>query len=102
MLPIEPYLLFKRITFVIKFYFMKNLFVLIVVFGAIGLAFGYAIFGKFAGEYVSLKTIFGESANALESFGRQLTGLEEMKQKILISGGVGGIIGLFVYYLRKK
>lgn len=80
----------------------KNIFVSIIVFGALGLVIGYLFFGKIAGEYVSLNTIFQSSGNELISFGRKISGLDDMRQNILISGGVGGIVGLFFYYVRKK
>jgi hypothetical protein len=55
-----------------------------------------------AGEYVSIGTIFGESDNALESFGRNISGLTEMKQNILITGGAGGVLGLIISLIGRK
>ncbi len=81
---------------------MKKFIVYILIFGIIGLLFGYLFFGKIAGEYVQLKTIFSSSQNALESFGRGVAGLTKMKQNILISGGVGAVVGFVVAFLRKK
>lgn len=81
---------------------MKRTIILIVVFIVIGLIFGYLIFGRMAGEYVSLDVIFSQSENALESIGRNIAGLEQMRQNILISGGVGGIVGLILSLIRRK
>lgn len=81
---------------------MKKYIIYILIFGLLGLAFGYLLFGKIAGEYVSLKTIFSFSSNAFESFGRGITGLTNMKQNILISGGIGAIIGFVIVSIRKK
>ena len=81
---------------------MKKLIALIILVGIIGLVVGYLIFGTVAGEYVSIKTIFSSSGNAISSFGRKVTGITQMKQNILISGGVGGILGIVLYYFKKK
>ncbi|PLX20385.1 MAG: hypothetical protein C0597_04170 [Marinilabiliales bacterium] len=59
------------------------------------------IFGKVAGEYVNIKTIFGTSQNAFESFGRNVSGLTSMKQNILISGGIGAVVGIVIKVIRK-
>jgi len=81
---------------------MKKYTTYIIIFAVIGLIFGYLIFGKFAGDYVSLSTVFGSSENALESFGRNISGLSTMKQNILISGAVGAIVGFVIVFIRRK
>ena len=81
---------------------MKNIFISIIIFGILGLIVGYLFFGKIAGEYVSIQSIFQSSGNALESFGRKLSGLNNIRQNILVSGGVGGVIGMLFFYARKK
>lgn len=72
----------------------------ILVFGLIGLAIGYAAFGKIAGDYVSLKTVFSFGGNALQGAFRSLSGLEDMRNKILICGAIGALIG-FLFPARK-
>jgi len=81
---------------------MKKYITYILIFGIIGLIFGYFLFGKVAGEYISIKTILSSSTNAFESFGRNISGLTHMKQNILISGGIGGFIGYIIVLIRKK
>jgi hypothetical protein len=81
---------------------MKKTGLLILVFAIIGLILGYLIFGRIAGEYVSLDLIFQESSNVVEKLGRNISGLKEMKQNILISGGAGGLLGLVIALFRKK
>nr|MDA3881604.1 hypothetical protein [Prolixibacteraceae bacterium] len=68
----------------------------------IGLVLGYLIFGRMAGEYVKLNAIFSQSENVLESIGRNIAGLEQMRQNILISVGVGGVVGLILSLIRRK
>ena len=81
---------------------MKRTGLFIFVFVIIGLILGYLIFGRIGGEYVSIKTVFSQSDNALESIGRNLAGLKQMKQNILISGGAGGVLGLVLSLIRRK
>jgi len=81
---------------------MKRTGIYIFVFVIIGLILGYLIFGRIGGEYVSLKTVFSQSDNALETIGRNLAGLKQMKQNILISGGGGGVVGLILSLIRRK
>lgn len=81
---------------------MKRTIIFILIFIIIGLVLGYLIFGRIAGEYVSLDVIFSSSENALESFGRSISGIQEMKQNILISGGAGGILGLILSLIGRK
>ncbi|MCF8363372.1 MAG: hypothetical protein K9G70_12200 [Prolixibacteraceae bacterium] len=81
---------------------MKRTVLLILVFLIIGLVLGYLIFGRMSGEYVSLNAIFSQSENVLESIGRNIAGLEQMRQNILISGGVGAVVGLILSLIRRK
>jgi hypothetical protein len=81
---------------------MKKTGLLILVFAIIGLILGYLIFGRISGEYVSLDLIFQESDNVIEKLGRNISGLKEMKQNILISGGAGGLLGLVISLFRRK
>jgi len=81
---------------------MKNPIVSVILFAIVGLILGYLIFGRISGEYVDISTIFHGSSGALESFGRKLAGITKMRQNILISGGVGAVVGYVVYLIRKK
>ncbi|MEE4197678.1 MAG: hypothetical protein V2I54_08540 [Bacteroidales bacterium] len=81
---------------------MKKIILLILVFGVLGLIFGYLFFGKIGGEYLDLKFLFKTPDNPLENFGRKVAGIREIKQNILISGGVGAVVGIILYYIRRK
>ncbi|MDP1635249.1 MAG: hypothetical protein Q8L69_11290 [Gallionellaceae bacterium] len=65
----------------------------IVIFAVIGFALGYAIFGKWGGDYVSLKTLFSFGGNRLENAFRSVAGIEDIRNKILICGAVGAVVG---------
>lgn len=81
---------------------MKRFILYVVLFGVFGLIAGYLLFGKIAGEYISLKTILSQSGNAIESFGRKISGLTQIKQNIFISGGIGAVFGLILSIIKKK
>jgi hypothetical protein len=81
---------------------MKNIYVLIIAFAILGLIVGYLLFGKMGGEYISIDTIFSTSGGSIGSGLRKATGLHGIRQNILISGGVGAIIGVLFFYVRKK
>ncbi|HKK81228.1 MAG TPA: hypothetical protein VJ909_03210 [Prolixibacteraceae bacterium] len=81
---------------------MKKTIIFILIFLVIGLVLGYLIFGRMSGEYVSLNAIFSQSENVLESIGRNIAGLEQMRQNVLISGGVGAVLGLIISLIRRK
>ena len=80
---------------------MKKTIIFIIGFVLIGFILGYLIFGRISGEYITLEAIFTKSENVLEKIGRSLTGLREIKQNILISGGVGGVVGLVISLIKK-
>jgi len=81
---------------------LKKTIIFILIFLVIGLVLGYLIFGRMSGEYVSLNAIFSQSENVLESIGRNIAGLEQMRQNVLISGGVGAVLGLIISLIRRK
>jgi hypothetical protein len=79
----------------------KNI-ISIVAFGVLGLIVGYAIFGKIAGDYVSLKTVFSFGGNAFHRAFQSVTGIEDMRNKILLSGAAGAVIGAVLTFKFKK
>jgi hypothetical protein len=81
---------------------MKRILSYVIFFAIIGLVVGYLLFGKIAGEYVNIKTIFGSASNPFESFGRNISGLTSMKQNIFISGGIGAVLGFVIVLIRRK
>ena len=63
-------------------------------FAILGLIVGYALFGKWGGEYVSLKTLFSFDGNPLQKAFRAISGIEDMRDKILLSGVAGAVVGV--------
>lgn len=74
----------------------------ITSFAILGLIIGYALFGKLAGEYVSLKTVFSFGGNAFHNAFRSITGIEDMRNKILLCGAAGAVVGALATFRWKK
>ncbi len=81
---------------------MKRTLLFIIIFAVIGLVMGYLVFGRISGEYIDIDLIFSNSENVIESFGRRIAGLKQMKQNILISGAGGALIGFIISLIKKK
>ena len=64
-----------------------------VVFGLVGLLFGYLVFGRIAGDYVSISNLITLPANWIEELGESLTGIRQIRQRIFITGAMGMVLG---------
>jgi hypothetical protein len=80
---------------------MKNI-LSIVAFAVLGLIVGYAIFGKWAGDYVSLKTLFNFGGNAFQRAFQSVSGIEDMRNKIMLCGVAGAVVGAILTFRLKK
>ncbi len=87
---------------------MRNLIILAVLFGIIGLAVGYLIFGRWGltNDLIPLRDLFGSAETAFGRAAREvvgeLAGLSAKRQSIYISGGVGVAIGVVVGLLIRR
>jgi hypothetical protein len=79
----------------------KNL-LSIAAFTALGLIVGYAFFGKWGGDYVSLKTLFSSGGNAFQGAFRSISGIDEMRNDILLCGAIGAVAGVILTFRFKK
>ena len=73
---------------------MKRVLVSAVVFGIVGLVVGYLIFGRVAGEYIPIQTIFRLPENMIGSMAQNITGVSDARQSIFIAGAVGLGLGV--------
>jgi hypothetical protein len=80
----------------------KKSVIAIVACAALGLVVGYVIFGKWAGHYVSLKTLLSFGGNAFQSAFNSISGIEAIRNKILLSGAVGTAVGIALALNLKK
>ena len=74
----------------------------VAAFAVLGLIVGYAIFGKVLGDYVSLKTLFSFGGNAFHRAFQSVSGIEDIRNKILLCGVGGAVVGaLFTFRLKR-
>lgn len=73
----------------------------IFIFTLIGLGVGYAFFGKWGGEYVSPQTLFSFGGNQLQGAFRAISGIGDMRNKVLLCGAAGAVVGLLLAFKRK-
>ncbi len=74
----------------------------LVLCGLAGLLFGYLIFGRFNGEFISIERLFTTSENIVGRTYNTLTGVNEARKSIIVSGCVGAIVGIFIGLLTRK
>ena len=76
---------------------MRNIIIFGIVLAVLGLLFGYLVFGKIAGEYVSVKTLFtSSSGSVIKGLVQKVVGITTIRRNILISGGVGLVAGIIL------
>ena len=75
---------------------MKRAILLLIVVGLIGLAVGYLIFARTGSGYVSVQVLVSPSKNRLDDLVKSVTGINKIRQNILICGGVGAAVGLLL------
>lgn len=81
---------------------MKRIILFAIILGVGGLVVGYLLFGKFAGEYVQIQQLIFNSDNFFQKIAKTITGIEEMRRKILITGGAGAGLGVLIGVFLKK
>jgi hypothetical protein len=73
---------------------MRRIIGFALTLGVLGLVIGYLIFGKIAGEYVSISALFGLGDDLLSRLSEAVMQLSDIRQNILISGAVGLGVGV--------
>ncbi|MDD2701059.1 MAG: hypothetical protein PHH36_07445 [Sideroxydans sp.] len=76
--------------------------VFILICAAFGMAIGYGIFGKIAGHYVSVNSLLSFGGNAFQNAWSSVSGLTEMRNKILLCGAAGAVLGFLLSTRLKK
>jgi hypothetical protein len=74
----------------------------LILFLLIGLAVGYGVFGKVNNEYVNPVTFFTKPSNLIDKISTGIMGFEKRGKNILISGAIGGAVGLLFGALKGK
>ena len=72
-----------------------------VVLGIVGLAAGYFLFAKVGNSYIGVESLISPADTILERLGDAVRGIDEIRRKILISGGAGAAVGVVIGLMRK-
>lgn len=81
---------------------MRRILLFSIILGIGGIILGYLLFGKVAGEYIQIKSLFSSPNNFFEDITRTIAGISEIRTKILITGGGGVVLGLLIGLFFKK
>jgi hypothetical protein len=73
---------------------LRRVILAIIVLGAAGLVVGYLIFARTTSGYLSLKSLVSPARNVIDDLVKNVAGIPQIRQSILICGAVGGGIGL--------
>ena len=83
---------------------MRNLIILVAVFGVVGLVVGYLIFGRIGitNDLIPLRDLFSSGGGRLSSIARDAVGFAEKRQSIYISGAVGAVVGVALGFVLNR
>jgi hypothetical protein len=73
---------------------MRTVILWIVLLAVAGLVVGYLIFARTSRGYLSLQSLLAPSKNVIDTLVKNVKGIPQIRQNILISGGVGAGLGL--------
>ncbi len=81
---------------------MSKLVIYGIVLGFIGLVVGYIIFGRVGGEFVPLGNLINPPQDFLDEIREYVTGIGQIRQRILVSGAVGAGFGIILGAVTKN
>ena len=82
---------------------MRNIVVLGVVLGLVGLVVGYLVFGRgLTGDLLPIKEVLGMDGSILGQVISEVRQVEDMRRNILFSGGGGLLLGVILGAILKR
>ncbi len=63
---------------------------------------GYLLFAEVGGKYVDVTSLIFPGKNFFERVSRAVTGVEEIRRKILITGAAGAGLGIVLGIISRK
>ncbi len=73
-----------------------------LIFGGVGLVVGYLIFGHVGGEFIPLGNLFSPPQDFLDEIQETITGIRQIRERILVSGAVGLGFGVLLGAVLRK
>ncbi len=81
---------------------MRQLFIVVLCFAAIGLIVGYALFGRVGGEYIGLAELLSPPRGLFDEVSQQLRGVSHARRNVLLAGGIGAVAGVVFFGIRRR
>lgn len=82
---------------------MKNVILFAIILAIVGLVVGYFMFGKIAGEYISVQRLLGLSSKGiLNKAINTVADISARRNKILLCGLAGAGVGVVLGFLGKR
>lgn len=77
---------------------MRNVLLLAVVFGVVGLVIGYLIFARapITGELIAIQNLIRPPQDFLGEMWSEISQFEQIRRNILYAGGGGVIVGIIL------
>jgi hypothetical protein len=77
---------------------MRNVILLAIVFGAVGLVIGYLIFARVpvTGELIAIGNLIQPPEGLIGSIVSEIGQFREIRRNILFSGGGGAVLGIIL------
>lgn len=72
---------------------MRRTLSLVLLFAVAGLIAGYLLFAKVGGSYLQPTFLIGPADTVIGRLGQSAAGVSRIRTNILISGGVGAVVG---------
>jgi hypothetical protein len=75
---------------------MKNIVLLVVVFGVVGLVIGYLIFARVpvTGDLIAIGDLFSQASDLVGQIVNDVLAIETIRTNILLTGAGGALLGL--------
>ena len=83
---------------------MRNVLLLAIVFGIVGLVIGYLIFARVpvTGELIAIRNLVEPPQNIVGEIFSELAQLRDIRRNILFTGGGGVVVGIILGVIVSK
>jgi hypothetical protein len=77
---------------------MRNIVILALVFGVVGLVIGYLIFARapLTGELIAVSDLLGQPRDLLGELVNDVLKIEQIRRNILLTGAGGVVVGIIL------
>lgn len=83
---------------------MKNVLLLMIVFGVVGLVVGYLIFARvpLTGELIAVPDLFARATDLVGQIVNDVLAIETIRRNILFAGAGGALIGVILGFVVNR